>query len=111
MNRVSEGFVFFSFVLIALLPAVSAQDEDSFQRAMRGRHRHWLKKLSPNEAIRVRTAYELATKDQTVRAAEQKRDESEKAYHDALYTAMVRADPSLEPVLRKIPRKKHHRFW
>jgi hypothetical protein len=107
MNRVSEGFVFFSFALIALLPAVNAQDEG----AMRGRYRHWLKKLSPNEAIRVRAAYDLAIRDQTVRAAEQKRDESEKAYHDALYTAMVRVDSSLEPILRKIPGKKHHRLW
>lgn len=72
----------------------------------------WLRKLTPDEAVKVRTAYQAAMKDPVVRAAKHKRDECQTAYHVALHAAMVRSDPSVGQIIRKIPdRKKHNWSW
>ncbi len=64
--------------------------------------------LSSRDAKKVLAAYEKATKDRAVRVAKRRRDDSEHAYHEALREAMVRADPTVEPLIKQMPERKHH---
>jgi hypothetical protein len=62
-----------------------------------------LANLSPAEREQVKAAHKAAKHDPTVEAAKVKMREARKEYHDAMRAAMLKANPSIEPVLNKIP--------
>ena len=99
-----------SLCSIVVLSNALAQDMEFFADARQGRR--WLRKLSAQDARKVRLAYQAAMKDPQVQAAKQKRDESNAEYHNLLRATMVRSDPSVESIMKRLPeRKKHHQFW
>jgi hypothetical protein len=76
-----------------------------------------LESLDEGERQRLQAAREIAAQTPSVQAAEQKRAAAQtpeerrtasEAYFDAMRTAILQADPSLEPTLDKI-RPPHHR--
>ena len=88
-------------------PAVLAQDDD---KAMgKGRWEQRLSNLSPDERQKLQTARQKAMQDPAVQAAHDKMRQAHKEFRDAMHAAMLKADPSIQPVLDKIPTGGHRR--
>jgi hypothetical protein len=82
-------------------PAVRGQDEDQG-----GRGRRWeksLANLSPEERQKVQAAHRKAIQEPSVQAAREKMRQAHKDFRDAMHAAMLKADPSIQPILSKIP--------
>ena len=87
-------------------PMVFGQDEDQ----PGGRHR-WeqrLANLSPDERQKLQAARQKAMQDPSVQAAHEKMRQAHKEFRDAMHAAMLKADPSVQPILNKIPAGKRH---
>ena len=65
--------------------------------------------LTPEEKQKVMTARHTAMQDPTVMAAKQKMQAAAKEMHDAMDAAMLKADPSIKPILDKMPKGQHER--
>ena len=82
-------------------PSLLAQDEEQPM----GRHR-WeqrLANLSTEERQKLQAAHQKAMQDPAVQAAHDKMREAHKEFRDAMRAAMLKADPSVQPILNKIP--------
>jgi len=87
-------------------PTVFGEDEDQPM----GRHR-WeqrLANLPPEERQKLQTARQKAMQDPAVQAAHEKMREVHKELRDAMHAAMLKADPSIQPILNKIPAENRH---
>lgn len=85
-------------------PAISAQDDE--EQGKGGRGRRWeqrLANLSPEERQKLQTAREKAMQDPAVQAAHDKMRQAHKEFRDAMHAAMLKADPSIQPILNKMP--------
>jgi hypothetical protein len=60
--------------------------------------------LTPEERQKVMNARKSAMQDPSVSSARQKLQAAQKEFHEALDAAMLKADPSLKPVLDKMPK-------
>ena len=60
--------------------------------------------LSPEERQKVMNARKGAMQDPSVTSARQKLQAAQKEFHEALDAAMLKADPSLKPILDKMPK-------
>ena len=60
--------------------------------------------LSPEERQKVMSARRGAMQDPAVTSAKQKLQAAQKEFHDALDAAMLKTDPSLKPILDKMPK-------
>jgi hypothetical protein len=82
-------------------PVVRGRDEDQS-----GRGRGWEKRLanlSSEERQKVQAAHRKAMQDPSVQAAREKMRQAHKEFRDAMRAAMLKADPSIQPILDKIP--------
>jgi hypothetical protein len=99
-----------ALVLIALTGSLAgcAANRTGYGFEHSGHHHAWsfLTKLPAEERVKLHTAHEIAMQDPAVRAARQQRDRANKKYHAALRAAMLKADPSLRPVLDQIDQHK-----
>jgi len=89
-------------------PVLRAQDDEQGG----GRGRRWeqrLANLSPDERQKVQKAREKALQDPAVQAARDKMRQAHKEFRNALHSAMLKADPSVQPILDKIPAGKDRR--
>lgn len=87
-------------------PVLRAQDDEQGG----GRGRRWeqrLANLSPEERQKLQAARQKAMQDPAVQAAHDKMREAHKEFRDAMRGAMLKADPSVQPILDKIPAGKH----
>ncbi len=94
-------------VALQLNPVAFGQDTDQHGE---GRHARWgqrLENLSPQDRQRLKAAHEKAMQDPSVQAAHEKMKEAHKEFRDAMRAAMLKADPSIQPILNKSP--AHHR--
>ena len=98
-------------VLLSVLqfsPALFAQDENGPRGG--GRRGHWqqrLANLSPEEREKLRAARQKAMQDPSVQAAHEKMRQARKDFMATMHSAMLKADPTIQPVLDKIPRGGH----
>jgi hypothetical protein len=86
-------------------PMVFSQDEDQTGR------RRWeqrLANLSPEERQKLQAARQKAMQDPAVQAAHDKMRQAHKEFRDAMNAAMLKADPSIQPILNKIPPPNRH---
>jgi hypothetical protein len=58
--------------------------------------------LSKDEREKLRTAMQKIRNNPDVTAAHERKIKADKAFRDAMHTAMIAADPSIEPLLKKI---------
>ena len=68
--------------------------------------RRWeqrLANLSQEERQKLQSARQKAMQDPAVQAAHDKMRQAHKEFRDAMRTAMLKADPSIQPILSKIP--------
>jgi len=71
-----------------------------------GRGRRWeqrLANLSPEERQKLQAAHQKAMQDPAVQTAHEKMRAAHKEFRDAMHAAMLKADPSIQPILNKIP--------
>ena len=67
-----------------------------------GKMKEKLASLTPEERQKLLAARKKAMEDPAVKAAEATRDTDRKGYRKALTEAMLRADPSVAPILEKM---------
>ena len=83
-------------------PVIRAQDDE--EQGKRGRR--WeqrLANLSPEERQKFEAARQKAMQDPSVQAAHDKMRQAHKEFQEAMRAAMLKADPSIQPVLNKMP--------
>ncbi|HET9858042.1 MAG TPA: hypothetical protein VFP99_09420 [Chthoniobacterales bacterium] len=88
-------------IALQFTPIARSQDENQG-----GRGRRWEKRLanlSPEERQKVQAAHRKAMQEPSVRAAREKMRQAHKEFRDAMHAAMLKADPSIQPILSKIP--------
>ena len=88
--------------LMQLAPLAMAQNADDAD----GRGAPWRQKLanlSPTEREQLKTAHRKAMQDPALRAAQIKMRQAHKEYREAMRASLLKADPSIQPVLNKIP--------
>ncbi len=91
-------------------PASTAKaDATEEEEGARGGMRAKFMALSPEEKQKVKAARKAAMQDPAVKAAEAERGTNKRAYHQAMRAAMIKADPSVEPILAKLTPERHGR--
>ena len=88
---------------LQLSPIVSGESPSS-DGPRRGRWQQRLANLSPEEREKLKSARQKAMQDPGVQAAHEKMRQARKDFITSMRAAMVKADPSVGPVLDKIPR-------
>jgi hypothetical protein len=87
-------------------PVARGQDEEQGKRGRRWEQR--LANLSPEERQKVQAAHQKAMHEPSVQAAHEKMQQAHKEFRDAMRAAMLKADPSIQPILNKIPPPNRH---
>jgi hypothetical protein len=64
--------------------------------------------LTQEERQKLMTARRTAMQDPAVTAAKEKAQQANKEFHDAMDAAMLKADPSIKPLLDKMPKGGEH---
>ena len=82
-------------------PVLRAQDDEQGGRGRRWEQR--LANLSPEERQKLQTTRQKAMQDPAVQAARDKMRQARREFRDAMHAAMLKADPSVQPILNKIP--------
>ena len=96
-----------ALVLLQLVPCAQAQETGEKS----GKHHklwEWFNEMSPDELAKFRTARNQAMKDPAVQAANEKRKQADAEYRELLRAQMLKADPSLKPLLDKIKELRKH---
>jgi hypothetical protein len=87
-------------------PAIFSQDEEQSPRRHRWEKR--LANLSREEREKLQAARQKAMQDPAVQSAHDKMRAAHKEFRDAMHAAMLKADPSIQPILNKIPTGHHN---
>jgi hypothetical protein len=82
-------------------PMVLGQDEEQARGGRRWEQR--LANFSPEERQKLQAARQKAIQDPAVQSAHDKMRQAHKEFRDAMRAAMLKADPSIQPILNKIP--------
>ena len=77
-------------------------DRHRRRQARRRKMRERLAILTPEERQKFMAAHQKAMQDPAVKAAEATRATDKKGFHKAMREAMLRADPSVGPILEKL---------
>jgi len=100
-----------AFAYLGLVQFVSAQ-EIVEKDQHHGGWKKWIELLPGGEQVKLKAVNALAMEDPAVRAADEKRKQAEREFHDILRAAMLKIDPTVQPILDKMPEpKKHHHRW
>jgi hypothetical protein len=91
---------------LQLSPVVFGQGPNNSGAPGRGGG-HWqqrLANLSPEEREKLKAARQKAMQDPNVQAAHEKMKQAHQEFMTSMHAAMLKADPSIQPVLDKIPK-------
>ena len=90
-------------------PSVSSPSTGGDAEAEKHAGRHdRMAALTPDERERVKAAREKAMQDPTVKSAEAEKSTNRRAYQKAVHEAMLRADPTIKPLLEKMRSAHNH---
>jgi len=91
-------------VLLAALMAASG-----FAQGPQGNdfRRSRFARLSMQEQARLRSAHDMAMRDPALAATRQRYEQARKEFRDKLRDALLKADPSVQPILDKVRRQRH----
>jgi uncharacterized protein YbaA (DUF1428 family) len=95
-------------ILASALPLVASavgQDAEDLGK-WRKHHEEHLANLSPDERQKLEAAHQKAMQDPAVQSAHEKMRQAHKEFRDALHAAMLKADPTVQPILDKMPKDK-----
>jgi hypothetical protein len=95
-----------SLVVLAIMQLASfafAQEVDGSDVRREAREREErVNKLSTEEQLKLRAARQKAAEDPAVKAALEKRNKAIEEFRAALRASMIKADPTVEPILEKV---------
>lgn len=94
---------------LQLSPVVFGQGPKGTEGGRGGRWQQRLANLTPEEREKLKAARQTAMQDPNVQAAHEKMRQARQEFLTAMRGAMVKADPSIQPVLDKIPKGGHGR--
>lgn len=60
-----------------------------------------------DERAKLRSAHQTAISDPAVAQSRERFEQARKDFRDKLRDALLKADPSVQPILEKVRRKKH----
>jgi hypothetical protein len=63
--------------------------------------------LSMEEQARFRSAHDMALRDPALAATRQRYEQARNEYRNKLREALLKADPSVQPILEKVRRHRH----
>ena len=87
-------------------PAATAATESEEEEGGGKMHKA-LASLTPEERGKLRAAHKAAMQDPTVEAAKAEKGTNKKAFRMAVRNAMLKADPSVGPILEKLKEERH----
>ena len=91
---------------LQVAPVAFTQGGGGRQKGGGGGERASMGNLSADEKQKVMNARRQAMQDPSVSSAKQKMQAASKEFHDAMEAAMLKADPSLKPILDKMPKRE-----
>jgi hypothetical protein len=90
-------------LLALLLPASGFAQGPQGNDFRRGR----FSRLSMDEQARFRSAHDMAMRDPALAATRQRYEQARNEYRNKLREALLKADPSVQPILEKVRRHRH----
>jgi hypothetical protein len=93
---------------LQIAPITFGQDENEPGKGGPRHHQERLANLSADEREKLKAAHQKAMQDPVVQAAQEKMRQADKEFRDALHASMLKADPSLQPILDKMPTGERH---
>ena len=99
---VMKRMVWVTALLAVLLPA------SGFAQGPQGNDfgRRRFSRLSMEEQARFRSAHDMALRDPALAATRQRYEQARNEYRNKLREALLKADPSVQPILEKVRRKR-----
>ena len=97
-----KRLVLVTALLVVLLPAVGFAQG---QRTVDFRRERFAG-LSRDEQTRLRTAHDTAMRDPALVATRQRYEQARKEFRDKLRDALLKADPSVQPIIEKVRRQR-----
>jgi hypothetical protein len=100
---------FIAIATLTVLAVSAAEARDQSEKHPRS-HKFWelLMSLSPADRDKYHSARKQAMTNPEVAAANERRKKAEFEYHKLLHREMLKADPSLAPLLNKISELRSH---
>jgi Spy/CpxP family protein refolding chaperone len=99
----------FTFLLVPALvaalqfaPAVFAQPPDRPNRPSQMDRRPRWANLTDEERAKLKAAHQKAMEDPAVRAAQEKLRQARREFREVMRPALLKADPSIQPILEKL---------
>jgi hypothetical protein len=91
-------------LLVLLLPTSGFTQPPPGSGFRRGR----LSTLSMEEQARLRSAHDTAMRDPTLAQSRERYEQARREFRERLRAALVKVDPSVQPILEKVRKKRHH---
>ncbi|HST30657.1 MAG TPA: hypothetical protein VLK27_07430 [Chthoniobacterales bacterium] len=92
---------------LQLSSGLMAQGQNEAGAGPRGHWQSRMANLSPDERQKLMAARQKAMQDPGVQAAHEKMKTAHKEFMTSMHAAMLKADPSIQPVLDKMPKGGH----
>jgi Spy/CpxP family protein refolding chaperone len=86
------------------VPVGYADDQPGQGGGWKRHHREGFANLSADERQKLHAAHQKAVQDPAVRATHDKMRPARRDFRDATRSAMLKADPSIQPILDKMPK-------
>jgi hypothetical protein len=90
---------------LPLVPSAVGQDAEDVGK-WRKHHEERFANLSPEERQKLEAAHQKAMQDPAVWSAHEKMRQAQKEFRGVLHAAMLKADPTVQPILDKMPKDK-----
>ena len=85
-------------------PVACGEDQKGQGAGWRGHRNDRFASLPADERQKLKAAHEKAMQDPVVRAAHDKMRQAHREFRNAMHAAMLQADPSIQPILDKMPK-------
>lgn len=85
-------------------PLAAGENSPGREERLRGHRQERFANLSEAEREKLKAAHREARQDPQVQAARQKMRQARKQFRDAMHASMLKADPSIQPILDKMPK-------
>lgn len=99
-----SGMLTFAAALSMAAVVAAQQPQEKSVRRFQEQRSARLAALNADEQNRLRAAHEKALLDQQVRAARERLQQARREFRDVMGPAMLRADPSVQPIIEKMRR-------
>ena len=95
--------IFAAAAALYMAPAAYSQEADADDYGKRGRYARMLANLSPDERAKLRAAHRQAMADPAVQAAKDRHRQAAREFRELKHSRMLQADPTIQPILDKMP--------